>query len=337
MKLPIPFFSVVVPVYNVEKYLDNCVKSILRQNFSSYEIILVDDGSTDSSPIICDAFQEQHSMIHVVHQHNRGLPGARETGVRYASGEYIMFVDSDDWLVDDALSTVYQAYMSSKSDVIAFDYVKVNRFVLNDNIKCHDVFPDNCIVSNSKALDLYFNLFFPSNVWQFAVRRSIYVNEVRFPVGIMNGEDMGTTYQFLGKSKTVCFYKKALYCYAQGEQSYTKHTRDNEEKALSALNDLWTIQNMINEYVNVYFPDLKGSFKRFSAAYAFSSLLTINLTQGICCNVKKQWRKKLRSVVLNQKVFSSFSDMYRCILVFTGLINIKFVAKFCEYISSRRH
>ena len=90
--------SIIVPVYNVEKYLTECITSLIEKCDDSFEIILIDDGSTDNSGIICDEFKKKSSIIKVIHQENRGLSGARNTGIRHSTGEYLMFVDSDDYL-----------------------------------------------------------------------------------------------------------------------------------------------------------------------------------------------------------------------------------------------
>ena len=112
-----PTISVIVPVYNVEQYLDECIQSILNQSFVDIELLLVDDGSTDNSGAICDTYVKQDSRIHVIHQSNGGVMKARKTGVENALGELICFVDSDDMLLEGALQTMYN-YMSDDIDVV---------------------------------------------------------------------------------------------------------------------------------------------------------------------------------------------------------------------------
>ena len=97
-------FSVIVPVYNVEDYLDKCIISILGQDYNDFEIILIDDGSTDKSGMICDEYQSKDERIHVVHKSNNGLSSARNTGIKEAKGDYLVFVDSDDWIDSNSLS-----------------------------------------------------------------------------------------------------------------------------------------------------------------------------------------------------------------------------------------
>ena len=119
-----PSISIVVPVFNVEKYLNQCVSSLLEQTLSSIEIILVDDGSCDNSPKMCDEFEKTDSRIRVIHKSNGGLSSARNAGMEYASGEYIMFLDSDDWIEPQTCETLYASAKENDSEVVVCSYVK---------------------------------------------------------------------------------------------------------------------------------------------------------------------------------------------------------------------
>lgn len=118
-------FSIVIPVYNVEKYLDACVESVLSQSFTDFEVLLIDDGATDSSGALCDRWAEQDSRIRVIHQENQGLSGARNTGIRVATGDYLMFLDSDDWWDGpQVLEAVAHRLEKTQAQVLSFDYQK---------------------------------------------------------------------------------------------------------------------------------------------------------------------------------------------------------------------
>ena len=118
-------FSIIIPVYNVEKYLKKCLTSIVQQNFNDYELILVDDGSTDMSGKICDEFEEKYNNIIVMHISNSGVSNARNKGLEIARGEYIWFVDSDDYIRDNIMTFLYDTAVCNDSDIVAFgmDYV----------------------------------------------------------------------------------------------------------------------------------------------------------------------------------------------------------------------
>ena len=109
--------SVVIPVYNVEKYLDKCVESIVNQTFKDLEIILVDDGSTDESGKMCDEWTEKDTRIKVIHKINGGLSSARNAGIKQAKGEYISFIDSDDFVEQDMYATMVEALDRTGKDI----------------------------------------------------------------------------------------------------------------------------------------------------------------------------------------------------------------------------
>ena len=120
-----PFISVILPIYNVESYLERCIQSILDQDFSDYEMILVDDGSTDGSGQICDGYAEQYDHIRVVHKKNGGLSSARNAGMELARGEYIWWIDSDDWVGKESMSVLYNAVKKEQPDIAKFDHIRV--------------------------------------------------------------------------------------------------------------------------------------------------------------------------------------------------------------------
>lgn len=118
-------FSIIIPVYNVEKYLDACVESVLAQTFTDFEVLLINDGAADGSGAICDRLAEKDSRVRVIHQENQGLSGARNTGIREAQGDYLMFLDSDDWWDTSAvLENVARRLEKTQADVLSFDYQK---------------------------------------------------------------------------------------------------------------------------------------------------------------------------------------------------------------------
>lgn len=118
--------SVIVPVYNVEEYLSRCIDSIISQNLNDYEIILVDDESTDNSGEIAERYSKKYEFVRVIHQKNKGLSGARNTGLCAANGEYILFVDSDDWLVPNSIGKILQEAQKRRLDVGVADFQYVN-------------------------------------------------------------------------------------------------------------------------------------------------------------------------------------------------------------------
>lgn len=126
MKEKTPFISIIVPVYNVEKFLEQCIDSIVNQKYKNFEVILIDDGSTDNSGIICDKYSEKYSYIRVFHKNNSGLGLTRNYGMEHASGEYVMFVDSDDFLGPMCLKKLIAPLIQGKYDTVIGGYTRIN-------------------------------------------------------------------------------------------------------------------------------------------------------------------------------------------------------------------
>ncbi len=131
-----PKVSVVIPIYNVEKYLPRCIESVINQTLEDIEIILVDDGSPDGSPRICDEYAKKDSRIRVIHKTNGGLASARNAGMTLATGKYLFFVDSDDWLELDGLSTLYVIGEKEKVDFVRFRAIRTGWPGTNGDIAC---------------------------------------------------------------------------------------------------------------------------------------------------------------------------------------------------------
>lgn len=206
-------FSIIVPVYNVEKYLEECVQSVLRQNFSSLEIILVDDGSTDRSGEICDELGAKSDGITVIHQENAGLSAARNTGIRNSQGEYLVFLDSDDLLYKNSLSNLFSVIQKQGFP----DFVISRRCTL----KGHDIIPCQYYfqkeeMSYKDSCSIYQSLHkYPDcwlGVWIFSVRRAYCLeNSLFFYDGILH-EDEEWVPRLFFQTDRIGFNNEILYC-----------------------------------------------------------------------------------------------------------------------------
>ena len=139
--------SVIVPIYNVEDYLNRCVDSIINQTYKNLEIILVDDGSPDNCPQMCDDYAKKDSRIRVVHKENGGLSDARNAGMKVATGEYVSFIDSDDYISLDFYETLFQTMVDNDSDIVECSVVK---FYENEKF---DEYSDDLKVTNYETVD----------------------------------------------------------------------------------------------------------------------------------------------------------------------------------------
>ncbi|WP_051923904.1 glycosyltransferase family 2 protein [Bifidobacterium biavatii] len=224
-----PLFSVVAPVYGVEQYLDTCVASILGQSFDDFELILVDDGSPDDCPAKCDRWAAKDTRVRVIHQTNKGLSGARNTGLDAARGEFVLFVDSDDAIENDLLELCAHAiHMDSTVDVVYFGYTvpgRARKYALPANLTDH---------ANHRR-DVLWNIVrgvIPSHAWQFVAQRSLYQG-ITFPVGRV-AEDVAVTYRVISRANKVYALPDCLYRYQVRSDSIIGRS---QEKQLSYYKD----------------------------------------------------------------------------------------------------
>lgn len=204
--------SVIVPVYRVEKYLERCVKSILSQTYKNLEVILVDDGSPDQCPAICDACAEKDARVKVIHQENKGLSGARNAGIDAASGEYLAFVDSDDYVSPHFIEELYQLLQDTGCAIgqCRFSYVKGDGLVEESDSAF-------CIYRGESLME---QLYGPEEkatcfvvAWNKLYRAELFKETgIRYPEGRIH-EDEATTYRLFHEAKKLAFLDRALYGY----------------------------------------------------------------------------------------------------------------------------
>lgn len=212
--------SVVVPVYNVEKYLENCLLSIVGQTYRNIEILLVDDGSTDSSGQICDLYSKRDSRIKVVHQKNQGLSGARNTALDIARGEYITCIDSDDFVSELLIEKLVEAITEYKSDISVCGTVYCDE---NSTTLRSQVVERTKVIEGKEQIRNMLSCFdIATMAWGKLYRKELFTN-VRYPVGKYN-EDVFTTYKLLAKSKRTVVINQGLYYYRQVPESITHST-----------------------------------------------------------------------------------------------------------------
>lgn len=216
-----PLFSILMPVYNVEQYLSESIQSVLQQTFSEYELIIVDDGSTDRSGEVCDKFAADDERIAVYHKVNGGLISARRFALRQAHGKYVVFLDSDDSLKTNALQIIANYISQTDCDCIIYGFESVNegKIVLSS--------PEEKFFQTSDKRSVYRKVFFDSSynaLWRKAVKRSIfdgrsYSQYYRYAMG----EDLLQSLEILDNSQTFLFIGERLYNYRVNPKSIT-HT-----------------------------------------------------------------------------------------------------------------
>lgn len=213
--------SVIVPVYNVEKYLNDCVNSLINQSFENYEILLIDDGSTDNSSKICKDLSKNNSKVKYFSKKNGGLSDARNFGVGKSEGEYVTFVDSDDYVDYYFLEKLYNGVKDNKALISMCFYKKVPEKTLlfeRSNFNKFEIkFVENDYLFNNLLTS---NKSTPYETGTCKLIKKELFNDLIFPVGILH-EDTATTYKLFNKSKYVSIIDEELYFYRQREGSIT--------------------------------------------------------------------------------------------------------------------
>ena len=215
-------FSVIVPVYNTQKFLKTCVDSIMGQTYGSFEVILVDDGSTDESGTICDSYAEMYpSKISVIHKKNEGLISARRAGLKAAKGEYIFFVDSDDYIRKDALEKVHVIIKGSHPDMVVFNWTYVDETGNNDVREVPCMF-DEGSVDKEKFFQAVLTLDMNS-IWRKVCRYDLFDIEKDYSKWycISRGEDLLQSIPLIFATKKIYYLAEPLYCYRKNLTSIT--------------------------------------------------------------------------------------------------------------------
>lgn len=213
-------YSIVIPVYNIKEYLADCLDSVLAQSLSDFEVILVNDGSTDGSDALCDAYAAQHPQIHVVHQSNQGVSVARNTGLELAQGEYVLFLDSDDWWEPNLLELL-EPLTKKSPDVIEFGYKKI--YPLGQTECVYPTLTANGEGGSQYLLQIFENSAMPiGSSCTCAYRRQLLLDHNLFyTAGIRYGEDLKFRLMVLQKAASIYTLPEALYLYRMRESSVT--------------------------------------------------------------------------------------------------------------------
>ncbi len=221
--------SVIVPIYKVENYLNRCIESIVNQTYKNLEIILVDDGSPDNCGNMCDDWSEKDERILVVHKANGGQGAARNLALDICVGQYIVFVDSDDYLELNMIATLYENIVVNAADVVACNYYKVNEAGVRENV---NIFKNNIITDKHEILRNISKFVVP---WGKIYKRDIF-NEIRYPIDKF-AEDSFISYLIMDKCKKIQTLKNPLcsYLIREGSDSNTKFELKHLDKAESYL------------------------------------------------------------------------------------------------------
>lgn len=242
-------FTFIVPVYNVELYIERCINSLINQTYFDFEIILIDDGSTDNSPQICDNYMSEDQRIKVIHKKNGGLSDARNIGIKEAKGEYLIFVDSDDYIKNDTCERICKLIdYNGKVDVIVgeADEIHPNKV----SYQKHTNLKENFIYTNKEYIKLSCQkkqFYMPA--WINIYKRSfITKNELYFEKGLIH-EDMEWSPRVFLAAQKIIYLKNPFYFYIIRDGSITRSTNmiKNKEHLLFILDKLYHLFSEIND------------------------------------------------------------------------------------------
>ena len=303
-----PLISVIIPVYNVEEYLRECVDSVLNQTYGNFEIILVDDGSTDSSGEICDEYVEKDERISVIHQKNSGLSRARNTGFDASEGKYIYFLDSDDYIAENTFESLLGIAEKDNSDIVFFDAVS---FADTDDFTVKQ----NYIRKAKYKIDKGYNIFsvmVKSNEYHSAVylmffnKKFIVNNNIAFIPDILH-EDMVFTYQLFCKASVVSQCNQALYY-----RRYRKNSIMTSSKSKKHFTSCITVCKQNFDFTNkINLSDPYAAYQYISrcAFNVFNVFEKLNLSDKSACRKELSQFKKF---VLENNSFGNTALKMRC-------------------------
>ena len=213
--------SIIVPIYKVEKYIRKCIESIINQTYGDLEIILVDDESPDNCGKICDEFAKKDTRIKVIHKKNGGVSDARNQGTKIATGDYIMYVDGDDYIELSACEELTNIIEENNADIVCYNFRKIDEFgniLDNKNIYSQRDTRKKVIMSYEEAM---IDNLYRKNI-RYEAGSKIYSNKIakkiEFPPNMLS-EDFATFYKFLTEAQKIVFYDRCLYNYVQRKGS----------------------------------------------------------------------------------------------------------------------
>ncbi len=323
--------SVIVPIYNVEIYLKRCVDSIINQSYRNLEIILVDDGSPDNCGVMCDEYKTRDDSVKVIHKKNGGLSDARNVGLELANGDYITFVDSDDWINQKYIEKLYKLLIDYEADISVSNFIRTKK----ENIIISEMDGKIIEYSNIEALEQYFSKYYVQMVVSCSklYNRKLF-KDIEFPVGKVH-EDEFTTHKLIYKAKKIVFTEEQLYYYWQRSDSITglgfnvlgrfDYIEALTERSVyykkAGINILWrnTVIIYIKQVVCVY-----------------NELVKYKCDKGLRLELKKN-TKKLFADIINNKLPLRYKICYLMFVCLPEVTVIVFSAYFDNGKNLRRH
>ncbi len=313
--------SVIVPVYKVEEYLEQCINSILKQTYTDFELILVDDGSPDRCGEICDEYAKKDIRVRVVHKENGGLSDARNAGLKIAKGSWISFIDSDDWIAYNYYETMMR-FVNENNDVIVCGISIVDE----EGTKIGEYASKTCELDNFSAMKhLIKEDILKQTVWNKIYRRSI-IDDIEFVVGKCNEDDFWT-YRIIANCRKIQCCQNQLYYYRQRQGSIM-----NREYSFKRLDELEARKErylfILKNYPILISDELKSLMFSILYAYQKSLILVDRNEKDKCLKTINEyyyfWKKESGKIIHANKKESIWITMTRVSIKMTAWIRILF-------------
>lgn len=314
--------TIIIPVYNIEKYLRKCIESVIEQTYKNIEIILVDDGSMDNSGEICDQYKEKDSRILVIHKRNGGLSDARNSAIDIAKGKYLFFLDGDDYIEKDSIEYLYNIITKYKCQIA----IAQTQLVWDgkEKIKRNK---DNCkreekikLYNNESALEaMLYNTEFTNNACNKLYDTKLFTN-IRYPIGMLY-EDLATTYKLISLAKKIVLSSRITYNYLVDRNTSIMNSSYNSKRMQSLI-----FTNEIISFVKEKYPSIE--LAAISRMYMECLFILLKLPykkkysndNKIVHNFLKKYRWK---VIKNKKL--PIKQKLLCIVAIGGRVPLRIV------------
>ena len=316
--------SVIVPVYNVEQWVQECIDSIIRQTYKNIEIIIVDDGSTDNSGAICNRIASNDTRIKVFHKENGGLSDARNFGIDKACGNWITFIDSDDFIKNDTIETLYQMAVNTSADIAVCQHLLVDENGNEIKNEATSEKPRVIILqgNNNIMADYSLNNNIGTVAWGKLYKTSIFEN-IRYPKGKYH-EDVFTTYKVIARCEKLVYTSAKKYYYRQREQSITQSTFS--PKHLDSLDG--ALEKY--EFICQHYPFLKDAAAQ-NIIYACNSCAYKMVKSGI--RDRTYWDKIQPLYRLYGRIYLTGPKRFSIkLFVLLGIINARLLLLPCRHV-----
>lgn len=304
--------SIIVPVYNVELYLQKCIDSILNQTYRNKEIIIVDDGSTDNSINIINEYEKKYKEIQVVRQKNMGVSVARNVGLNLSNGQYVTFIDADDYIEEHAIEDMVDKIVKEKSDMCVFGFNTILENNSRKHTKIYD-FDEEICKDRIIALRMFFLFKIHGFPWNKICKRELYFdNNIIFPVNKSYGEDSVVTFKLLNCCKKISFLKKTLYNYSQRAGSITKLNKcKNADDILDNIMYMYNELEKNNDYYKI-----KNEYESYYIKNLYCAMIIIYK-----CKIYKSDNENIKKALENINKYIKKISLIK--IIFNRRISIK--------------